>query len=1356
MSNATTAGFVHLHVHTEFSPLDGMTNIEEACAKVASEGQVAFAVTDHGDLGGAWRLNRAAKANGIKPLIGVEAYLAVMADWRDEPDRGVRESVQVERDDVSAADDDEGSAASVTKTKNYEHLTIFATNAIGWRNLASIMDIAEETGYWNKPRIDYKLLKEYSEGLIVLTGCLGGPVLGPMSRGAVEQARMNLDRIIDAVGHDKVFVEIMEHGIEAESACIPDVVALAAEYQLPIVATNDSHYTNDEEFEAHAAWLAVSSGKALSDPKRFQFHGRGYHVRTEEEMRALRPEPWWQVACDNTVAIAGLFEEDILPEARIRLPRFPLPEGFATDMAFAKHLCRVGLAKRPHLGTKIEGVVKERLLMELKIIDDQGFLPYFFMVEDLIRWAREDGNLPGWPTIEGGILVGPGRGSAAGSLFSYLLEIVDIDPLENNLLFERFMEPGRADMPDIDIDFELRYVERVRAYLAYKWGVEAVARIGTHGVARTKAAIKDAARVLELPAIGARLTKVVPSGAAGGVFSFAELDDTDNGASEKFRDELSKTGDDGARVVELARKMEGTLKGQGIHACGILISTEPLRGLVPLRRDRSKKGGEALRLITAWDAPDVGDLPGMGLLKLDVLSIRNLDIVSTAIANIEATTGEVIDPRRIPHPNTKGDPRVAAAWNIFKTGRTAGIFQMDSSGMQNVSRSVSPDCLTDLSAIIALFRPGPLAAQMDQLYAQRKAGLLPVSYDQFTNDPAEQAALATVLGETYGVWVFQEQLMRLGAVVAGFDAKKRSKLRKAVGKKNKKLMDEVSAMFLEGATQEFRDDAGNVTSIVFTRETAMRIIEAMKGSAAYLFNASHSAAYAQLAYITAYLKANWPAEYGAAILAVTDADDKRLSAIEALSGEGISILPPDVNESQKVTRPAGDMQVRLGLSEIKGVGALGELVVEVRDRVALPYSTLADLVHKLTDGNMTQKVSIASIEGLIESGACDAFGPRLGQIMVARAVKDRPDITIPDAEWSILELATRQRKLLGLSLGVHPVREYRQDIQAFSRPGASYVDNVGEKPVSIRRVPDSDGAPVFVAGLLGAWSESAYSKGRRANITLENSGIRISGVMWDTNLKKVEVTPEVGSIVALAGNVTMREQEIEDEEGNVIETLITKEMMVRQVFPIPVNDQPTGSFIDALTASAAAQTGDLPEVPALDLLKLPPKPRKGTSLPPKVRRPGEKSSDEPAPAPAEPEPELTAPPVAPPLPTAPVTIDQTPEDPYDAPTDLTSSAPRQELVTPFDSAPDDPWAAADQVAELPVEAPVTPDVTPPATEELDEAAQDDAAIAALLGTAAEPVDRGPAFGSSPVPVEAGPKPVSWTPASSFMGGLRLS
>ncbi|KQO98862.1 DNA polymerase III subunit alpha [Leifsonia sp. Leaf264] len=1338
MNAPTTGGFVHLHVHTEFSSLDGMVKIKDGVKLAVADGQPAFACTDHGTVGGAWQLNNACREAGIKPLVGVEVYVAVAPTWQQEPDRTQRDSMLVDRDDESSVDEDAaergGSKKSDQKRKYYQHLTLFATTPTGWKNLATIMDISEESGYYMKPRIDYTLLKQYSEGIIALTGCLGGPVLGPVSRhvtalnkvisdparaadwqakadDAMAEARRGLDRVIDAVGHDNVYVEIMEHGIESESIALQAAVDLAAEYNLPVVATNDAHYTHADDHDTHGAWLAVQSGSVLSDPKRFQFHGRGYHLRSEAEMRALRPEPWWQVACDNTVKVAERFDDNVLPVPKLHLPKYPVPDGYADAHSFLKMLIREGAKKRYPDGMTAE--IRERLQMETEIVHSQGFDDYFLIVWDLIKWAREDGNLPDWEPIEKGILVGPGRGSAAGAVMSYCLEIVDIDPLENNLLFERFMEPGRKDMPDIDIDFEKRYVDRVRAYLAYKWGRDKVARIGTHAVAQTKAAIKDAARVLELPDVGNRLTKVIAN-----MTTFDELFDLTNGGTEKFRSELAELGENGQTVVDLARKINGTLKGEGIHACGIILSDEPLRGLIPLRRDRSKAASGGLTAVTAWDAPDIVDFPGVGLLKLDVLSIRNLDIVSQAIEFIEETTGEHLDARNLPHPNTKGDSRVDKAYSVLRAGQTAGVFQMESSGMKKVAQDVGPESLNDLSAILALFRPGPLSAGMVDQYSDRKAGTAQVDYSQFTDDPAEQEAIASVLGETYGVWVYQEQLMRLGSVVAGFDAVLRSKLRKAVAKKKADVMAEVTKYFLDGAVQEFRDENGNVTSIKFKRETAEKLMEAMKGSASYLFNASHSAAYAQISYITAFLKANWPAEYGAAILATTSEKERRLAAIDALQEEGVEILPPDVNRSQKVTSPEG-LSVRIGLAEIDKVGQLGEDIVEIRDHAKVPFTGLGTLVTRLYNVPDKKAPSIAGLEGLIEAGAMDSFGPRLGQLMVVRALRSNSRLPIPDAEFGILEKSMRQRARLGVSLGEHPLRSLREQMMAWTLPGVELDDDwrlqkvsrsQGARAKPVNKIPDTHNADVLTAGLLSQWAESPYAKGRRANITLEAAGARIAGVMWDDALKTVRNAPEVGSIVAAFGSVQMRSRDVEDEDGNVIETVTTKEMTFRRVFPISLTDPAVGAFIQDTARSAPRE---LPEVPVLQLLKLVKTPvEKAKSKPPAVGPNGRAKDNSRLPAP-----ELPAAPAVDQTPTAP-TAPSVPDDLIDLPFPVDAPVDMYEFDIPADVPDDLLDLLGDELSDeemfgVPAE-PAPAQAAPAADGDDDEDAADRAALSSLF------------------------------------------
>ena len=1247
--------FTHLHVHTEYSPLDGASHLSELVARAASDGQTALAITDHGNIGAAWAFQHECEQARIKPIIGCEVYLAIGSRFE-------RHTLETETDESADYD----SETTWTKAKRYYHLTLIARNKAGWRNLNRILVEAEEH-VWSHPRIDYELLAANADGLIVLTGCLGGPVLGNMSQScafaakasaagndlaafpstvqaeahavaaelmaasrtwdealadipeatkypatpaeavaggitsaeeevpgpfllaaqrweesdsrarqlrdpdsdldpvllaglvakhsaAAEQsealARENLDSIIAAVGRENVYIEIMEHGIEKESAALPKMAALADEYSLPLVASNDSHYTAPEDAATHEAILAMQSGKALDDPKRFHFHGAGYHLRTEAEMRALRPEPWWQSACDNTALVADRVEPRVMPDARMRLPKYPVPDGYPDEMSYLHHLVAVG-AKRIY-GNPLPDNVRERLRTEMSVISQMGFPAYFLIVHDMIRWAKDHG-----------IIVGPGRGSAAGALISYCLDIVTIDPLWHHLLFERFLEPGRKGMPDIDTDFEKARFGEVYDWAQRTYGHDSVARIGTFMIATTKRAIKDAARVHRLSGLGDRLSKAVPV-VGGKPYTFAQLADQSDLKGEKFRSVLARAGSDGAKIVDLAERYSNTIAGTSVHACGVIISGKPLVGNVPLRLDPKEATEGRQVFVTQWTGPELEDL---GLLKMDMLRIRNLDVIAKAIEYIEATTGERIDYYSLPDPDTQGDPRVSAAWQLLRDGRTAGVFQMDSDGMRKLTQQVQPTEHNDLTAILALYRPGPMGAGMHETYARRKTGREEVDYTYLTDDPTEARWIDTVLGDTFGVFVYQEQLMRLGTVVSGFDASMRSKLRKAVGKKKRALLDEVFTALREGAGKEFRDEAGEVFSPVFSAQTVERLIDAMQGAAAYLFNQSHAAAYAQVAFNTAYLKAHWPAAYGAAILACTDDEEKRLTAINSLREEGVTILPPDVNASLSATFPEDDTSIRLGLSEVKGVGVVGDALVE--HRPAEGYTSLGHLREALGSA-----LNVGALENLICSGACDRYGPRLGQMTVSRALASGESIPIPAAEFGLLERSVRERNLLGVSLSENPLSRYKAQVKAWRVPGVEDSEGaaLGARAIPVHRIPDAEGARVVVAGILASAKERSYSKGQMLSVTIEGGKSSIRGVMWAedlvSQLRSEEGLPAVGSVVAASARVRVREVEVTDERGEVIDVEQVRELNVMHMWPIPIDER---LHEDRLSVDAAEQ-----------------------------------------------------------------------------------------------------------------------------------------------------------------------------------------
>ncbi|MCU6479083.1 DNA polymerase III subunit alpha [Arthrobacter sp. A2-55] len=1218
--SADGSGFVHLHVHTEHSSLDGLSRIKTLPRTAAALGQKAIAITDHKSLAGAWKFQKNCLEAGIKPIIGIEMYLAIGSRFEQN-------SEIVPNDDDNVSDADEGKE----KTKRYMHLTVLACNEAGWKSLLALHNKAEDT-HWYQPRIDLDLLDEHGEGLIILTGCLGGPVAGPLARAGVleksgdpegaeekrREARANLDRLITAVGREHVFLEVMYHGIKAETHAFREIRALSAETGIPMVATNDCHYEHEHEAAAHDGFLAVGVKRPLDDPARFSFNGDdSYFVRSEQQMLDvlgnIKNKPAadaWRQAVANSVKVAELCADKVIPDPKMRLPKFPVPPGFDSEAAYFHHLVKEGAVERygtdPETGQRrpLPAEVKERLRMEEDIIISMGFPAYFLIVHDVIAWARSDYMAQDWVDLHTGkavdeetrerkrpILVGPGRGSAAGSASSYCLKIVGIDPLEYHLLFERFLEPGRAGMPDIDVDFEAARRPEVFAYLGVRWGEDRVAHIGTFGMALSKAAIKDAARILkpsvldtdtaeqvaelraegrqadatrivqaamkgilargnDLQRLGNQLSALVPS-AGGKAYTFSQLADTTDESGQAFRDLVQNSGEDAEEILALAKSFEGITKTESIHACGFIISPEPLDELVPLRWQSHAKGADphAPRVI-CWDG---GDCEEIGLLKMDVLGLTNLDIAHQAMDFIEESTGTALSLDTIPHPSTKDNPVVDGAYGLMAAGKTSGLFQMESAGMIKVAQDVVPENLDDVSAIVALFRPGPLKAGMDVTYARRKSGDEPVSYTAFTRDPVETQWIDSVMGATYGMAIYQETIMRLSTVVAGFDASQRSRLRKAMGKKKQSEMDACLSMWNEGAPREFLDEDGTTISPVFSVETAGKLWGFISGAASYLFNASHSAAYGWLAYATAYLKSGWPVEYAAGILAVADKDEKRLTALSALRDDRIEVRAPDVNLSKARTSPVNGA-VLVGLAEVKGVGDAGTHIVAEREANG-PFTSLGDLLSRVTvptdDPAKRSRISVTALQGLIEAGALDSFGPRLGHIMVLRAAQSS-NVQPLQAEWSDVEKSTRQRARLGTSLGIHPLVSLKSVLREWESPNGSSV-------TALHRIADGNGEPVLTVGVIAAWDEKGYSGGRRANFTLESSKVSINGVVWDWTLSRLRrngEVPKVGDVVAVSGKVNVRTTMVGDEEAGTQEAITTKELSISEVWPIDAGSEP--------------------------------------------------------------------------------------------------------------------------------------------------------------------------------------------------------
>lgn len=777
-------GFVHLHNHTMHSALDGLQQMDEMVAAAVADGQKAIAITDHGSLAGTWDFTRECMKQGVKPILGVEAYLAIADETRDERNRFDPKTIE-----VPASDDFDGSDATddgATRKKSYEHLTMLAATAQGWKNLVTMCNDADQNSFKRKPLLDYALMRRYSEGIIVGTGCLGGPIAGNLLRGNTEQAEAELLTLVEIFGATNVFVEVMYHGIPAEDAVIPGLVALAEKHGLLVVATNDCHYTHAEQDGVHDAWLCISQKRGaktvlVSDENRFKFNGSGYHLRTADEMHAIFDTiPGCQNAVSNSMLIADMVEDNVLGEGRVRLPRFdtsvlhwkpvadirpmaPVTVGddgqwdFHDDSFAALYsLIRDGAAVR--YGTPFSEELKTRLRHEVDVIKSKGFVDYFLTVWDVLEWAASDRGMPtpeyprGEPGGKRPIVVGCGRGSGPGSVVAYCLGITAIDPLEHNLLFERFLDATRLDLPDFDSDFEAKRRDEVVRYVEHRWGVDNVALLGTWSMDWAKSAVKDIARVTDRSALAGKLTKLMVTAAMAEDSPLDVLLDPkhkDYGqANFAFQQEVA-TNPEAAELIEEAKAVEGVVKGVSIHACGVVIGDEPLNTLIPLRWNRTKTGNKnnaTDHWVTMWEPNGCGE-SGFGLIKFDFLNIRTLDVVASALKMVERDTGERIDPNGLSFT----DERAEKVWQMLAEGRTANVFQLAGEGMTALCMAVGPRSFSDLAALVALYRPGPMEAGMHEAYARRKRGAEEVSYDTYTRVPEEQAVIENVMGDTLGV-----------------------------------------------------------------------------------------------------------------------------------------------------------------------------------------------------------------------------------------------------------------------------------------------------------------------------------------------------------------------------------------------------------------------------------------------------------------------------------------------------------------------------------------------------------------------------------------------------------------------------
>ncbi len=963
--------------------LDGAARVGDLVEEVARQEMPAIAMTDHGNVFGAFEFYKQATKAGVKPIIGIEAYVAPESRFE-------KKRIQW----ASGGDDDVSGGGA------YTHMTILAENNHGLKNLFRLSSLASLEGYYYKPRMDREILSQYADGLIATTGCPGGEIQTRLRMGNYKDAMRAASDYRDIFGANNFFLELMDHGIDVETRVKDDLLKLGRELKLPLLATNDLHYTHHADADAHAALLCVQSGTTLADPKRFKFDNNEFYLKSASEMRELfRDIP---EACDNTLLIAERCNVK-LREGENLMPAFAVPSGESEDSWLRKEAERGLQAK---FGDRLTDEYTQRLNYELDVMLKMGFPGYFLVVADLVAHAKKVG-----------IRVGPGRGSAAGSLVAYVLGITGLDPIEHGLLFERFLNPERISMPDIDLDFDERRRSEMIKYATEKYGQDRVAQIITYGTIKSKQSIKDATRVLGYPyVIGEKLTKALPPSVMGKDISLSGVFDAKDpryGEAGEFR-ELYNSDADSMKVVDLAKGLEGLKRQWGVHAAGVILSREPLLDVIPIHR-READGA----IITQFD---MGACESTGLLKIDFLGLRNLSVLDDALLNIKENQGIDVVLEDLPLADQK-------TFELLSRGDTLGVFQLDGGPMRALLRSMAPDSFADISAVIALYRPGPMGENAHNNYADRKNGRKPVE----PIHPELSEVLQDILGDTYGLIVYQEQVMAIAQKVAGFSLGRADLLRKAMGKKNKEILDKEYVPFEAGMKENG-----------FSTAAIKRLWDVLIPFSDYAFNRAHSAGYGVVSFWTAYLKANFPTEYMAALLtSVRDDKDKSALYLSECRRMGIKVLPPDVNESNAEYTPRGK-DIRFGLAAIRNVGEGVVASIKASRTEKGAFTSFGDFLAKV-DAQVCNK---KTIESLIKGGAFDSLQhPRKGLLAVHLEAIDSVietkraeaigqfdlfggesmtqvaglEIEIPTFEWDKTTLLTFEREMLGLYVSDHPL-----------------------------------------------------------------------------------------------------------------------------------------------------------------------------------------------------------------------------------------------------------------------------------------------------------------------------------------------
>lgn len=1062
--------FTHLHVHSEYSLLDGSGRVRELVEACALQDMNALALTDHGAMYGVVDFYKAAKARGIKPVLGCEVYVAPR-NYRDK--------------DVRA-------------DKEYAHLVLLARDQTGYRNLMKLVSLAYLEGFYYKPRIDYNLLERYSQGLIALSACLAGDIPRYLAQGRDKEALELARRLSGMMGDDNFFIELQDHGIPEQKRLNPLLIDIADKAGVGLVATNDVHYVARDEAEAQDVLMCIQTGKFVDEENRMRFASNEFYLKPPEEMEELFghvPE-----ALSNTAAIASRCDVE-LEFGRMRLPGFTPPDG-NDNAAFLRRLCEEGLLRKYK---KVEPVHRERLDYELDTIEKMAFTDYFLIVWDFIRYAKEHK-----------IAVGPGRGSAAGSIVAYALDITNVDPLRYGLLFERFLNPERISMPDIDIDFCYERRQEVIDYVVKKYGEDHVAQIITFGTMAARAAIRDVGRVLRIPygEVDA-IAKMVP----------AELNISIDRAllvSGELRTAYENDYQT-KKLVDMAKKLEGLPRHASTHAAGVVISKEPLTEYVPLQR--SDTG-----VTTQFT---MGTLEELGLLKMDFLGLRTLTVIRDTVALIKGCRNTDIDPDTLDFE----DP---AVYEMIGEGDTDGVFQLESQGMRAFLRELKPGCFEDIIAGISLYRPGP----MDQI----------PQYVACKNDPSRvrfiHPALEKVLGVTYGCIVYQEQVMQIVRELAGYSLGRSDLVRRAMAKKKADIMEKERRIFIHGLEENGEVAVPGALRNGIPERTSNEIFDLMVDFAQYAFNKSHAAAYGVVAYQTAYLKRHYPQEFMTALInSFMGSASKVAGYIHACGKKGIQVLPPDINRSMSSFSPEAE-HIRFGLAAIRNVGTgAAHMIIKIRKGNG-PFATFTEFIERMPVDVLNKRM----VESLIKAGCFDALGYKRivlmsvyekvmeacaqdkkrnieGQISLFSMGEDVQEVlgeslrreSFPDMqEFEQRVLLAQEKEMTGLYLSGHPLAQYRDVVDSF---GCSVLQVLGESE-DTETTAVNDGATVRLGGIITHKKlKTTKTNQIMAYVTLEDLYAGIEIIVFPSVLSRYAELLQPDSLVVVTGRVSVREEE---------------------------------------------------------------------------------------------------------------------------------------------------------------------------------------------------------------------------------------